>query len=292
MAPTWTTSNPRTIMLAADLTPAGDRAFERAIQLAAQWNAALTVCHVVEPSTMQLWGIERRIKNAETEVEGLLRGIENASAVKISRHVVFGDPADRVIEHAGSIESDFLITGPAQVKALGARLLGSTAARIVRHARQPVLAVRRREEGQYRKVTVSVDFSEASRHAYVYGRTLFPDAKFTLIHAYEVAPDWGGRNADKSIEFVEAEEERVVRVAQQDMVDVAASEDLPGLQYQSVLEQGTPEAVLTDHVEKEWPDLVVTGTHGRTGPQQAAIGSVTERFLHVLPCDVLAVQSQ
>ena len=294
MATTWTASKPRTIMLAADLTPAGDRAFERAIQLAAQWNAALTVCHVVEASTMRLWGIERRMKNAETEVERLLRGSEDASAVKISRHVVFGDPAERVIEHAGAIESDFLITGPAQVKVLGARLLGSTAARIVRHARQPVLAVRRREEGQYRNVTVSVDFSAASRHAYVYGRTLFPDAKFTLIHAYEVAPDWGGRNADKSIDIVEAEEkERVVRVAQQDMVDLAAaSEDLPGLQYQSVLEQGTPEAVLTDHVEKEWPDLVVTGTYGRTGPQQAAIGSVTERLLHVLPCDVLAVRPQ
>ena len=83
MATTWTASKPRTIMLAADLTPAGDRAFERAIQLAAQWNAALTVCHVVEASTMRLWGIDRRIKNAETEVERLLRGSEGASAVKM-----------------------------------------------------------------------------------------------------------------------------------------------------------------------------------------------------------------
>jgi len=169
----------------------------------------------------------------------------------------------------------------------------ATAARIVRHVRQPVLAVRRREEGQYRNVSVSVDFSEASRHAYVYGRTLFPDAKFTLIHAYEVSPNWGGRNADRSIDIVEAEEkERVVRMAQQEMVDLAASDGMAGLQYESHLEQGTPEAVLTDHVEKQWPDLVVTGTHGRTGPQQATIGSVTERLLHVLPCDVLAVRRE
>jgi nucleotide-binding universal stress UspA family protein len=79
-------------------------------------------------------------------------------------------------------------------------------------------------------------------------------------------------------------------MAQQDMADLAATDGMAGLQYQSVLEQGTPEAVLTDHVEKQWPDLVVTGTYGRTGHQQAAIGSVTERFLHVLPCDVLAVR--
>jgi nucleotide-binding universal stress UspA family protein len=280
-------------MLAADLTPAGDRAIERAIQLAAQWNAALIVCHVVEASSLRPWGIDHRIKNAETEVLRLLRGSRGASAVNVWRHVLFGEPAQRLIEHADVIESDFLITGPAQVKALGARLLGSTAARIVRDARQSVLAVRRREEGPYRKVTVGVDFSEASRHAYVYGRTLFPDAEFTLIHAYEVSPDWGGGNADRPVDIVEAEEkERVLRMAQQDMVDLAASEGLAGMQYQSILEEGNPEAVLTDHVEKQWPDLVVTGTYGRTGPQQAAIGSVTERLLHVLPCDVLAVRPQ
>jgi nucleotide-binding universal stress UspA family protein len=278
-------------MLATDLTPASDRAFDRAIQLATEWNAMLTVCHVVEASSMRPWGIERRIKNAETELERLLRGSKVAPAVKISRHVIFGDPAERVVEHAGAIASDFLITGPAQVKVLGEKLFGSTAARILRHARQPVLAVRRREEGPYHKVAVSVDFSDASRHAYFYGRTLFPDAKFSVIHAYEVSPDWGGPNTDKSMDIVEAEEkERVIRMAQQDLADLAAAGDAPGLQYQSVLEQGTPEAVLVDHVEKQWPDLVVTGTHGRTGLQQAAIGSVTERFLHVLPCDVLAVR--
>jgi nucleotide-binding universal stress UspA family protein len=278
-------------MLATDLTPASDRAFDRAIQLATEWNAMLTVCHVVEASSMRPWGIERRIKNAETELERLLRGSKVAPAVKISRHVIFGDPAERVVEHAGAIATDFLITGPAQVKVLGEKLFGSTAARILRHARQPVLAVRRREEGPYHKVTVSVDFSDASRHAYFYGRTLFPDAKFSVIHAYEVSPDWGGPNTNKSMDIVEAEEkERVIRVAQQDMADLAAAGDVPRLQYQTVLEQGTPEAVLVDHVEKQWPDLVVAGTHGRTGLQQAAIGSVTERFLHVLPCDVLAAR--
>jgi nucleotide-binding universal stress UspA family protein len=37
--------------------------------------------------------------------------------------------------------------------------------------------------------------------------------------------------------------------------------------------------------------LVVTGAHGKTGVQQGLIGSVTERFMHALPCDVLAVRS-
>lgn len=290
MAATWTASEPRTIMLAADLTPAGDRAFDRGIQLATQWNAMLIVCHVVEASSMRPLGIEHRVRNAETEIDRLLSGSEASPALKISRHVIFGDPAERVIEHAEAIASDFLVTGPAQAKVYGEKLFGSTAARILRDSRQPVLAVRRRGDRQYRKVTVSVDFSDASRHAYAYGRALFPDADFTLIHAYEVVPDYGGRNAGRSMDVVEAEEkERVVRAAQQDMVRLAAI-DVPEPEYRSVLKQGTPEDVLMDHVENQWPDLVIAGTHGRAGLQQTAIGSVTERFLHVLPCDVLAVR--
>ncbi len=40
-------SRPRHILLATDLTAAGDRAFDRAVLLAKEWNAALAFCHVV-----------------------------------------------------------------------------------------------------------------------------------------------------------------------------------------------------------------------------------------------------
>jgi nucleotide-binding universal stress UspA family protein len=278
-------------MLATDLTAASDRAFDRAVQLAAEWAAALTVCHVVEASSLRPWGIEHRINIAETEVERLLRGSEGMLKRKISRHIILGDPAERVIEHARGIGSDLLITGPAQVKVIGDKLFGSTAARILRHARQPLLAVRRRAEGPYRKVAVAVDFSDSSRDAYFCGRTLFPRAEFTLIHAYDMSPDWFGRNAGRSMDIVEAEEKaRAIRKTQQDLEDLTTDVDTADLKYASVLAQGTPETVLGSYIDEHWPDLVVTGTHGRTGVQEAMIGSVTERFLHVLPCDILAVR--
>ena len=46
---------PQKIMLATDLTPVGDRAFDRAVQLAEQWDAELVVCHVVESSAVRPW---------------------------------------------------------------------------------------------------------------------------------------------------------------------------------------------------------------------------------------------
>ena len=284
-------SVPCKIMLATDLTPAGDRAFDRALQLALQWNAELTVCHVIESSALRPWGIERRVRNAEIEFERLVHSAKIDR--RIPRHIVVGDPAERTLEHARAIDCDFLITGPAHGKILGDKLLGSTAARIVRRATQPVLAVRRRPEGEYRTIVAAVDFSEPSKAALLRGRALFPSARLSALHAYQVSPNWSGPNADKSIDVVEAEERRrVVTLAEQDMADLLASVAGDRSPIETALLEGTPEAALAEFVDSKWPDLVIAGTHGRSGHQQDSIGSVSEFLLTMLPCDVLAVPTR
>jgi len=56
--------------------------------------------------------------------------------------------------------------------------------------------------------------------------------------------------------------------------------------------EGEPQAVLADYVGKNWPDLVIAGTHGRSAVEHDAIGSVAELLLMTLPCDVLAVPTR
>ena len=280
-----TTSTPHKIMLATDLTPAGDRAFDRAVELAKEWDAELVVLHVVESSAVRPWGIDQRMRNAETEMDRLVRSARQAC--RIMRHTLIGDPADHTLAHARDIGCDFLITGPAHGKIVGEKLLGSTAARIVRRATVPVLAVRRRPEGPYRSIVSAVDFSNPSRSALHGGRMLFPSARFTALHAYHTAPNWSGRNAERSIDVVEAEErERVVKEAARNMDDLVAGAGTPAIE--TAIMEGEPEVVLADYVTKNWPDLVVAGTHGRSTVEHDTIGSVAERFLTTLPCDVLA----
>jgi nucleotide-binding universal stress UspA family protein len=60
----------------------------------------------------------------------------------------------------------------------------------------------------------------------------------------------------------------------------------------STILEGEPEAVLSDYVARNWPDLVVAGTHGRSEIEYDTIGSVAERFLMTLPCDVLAIPTR
>lgn len=285
------TSAPRKIMLATDLTPAGDRAFDRAVELAQEWDAELVVLHVVESSAARPWGMDRRIRNAETEMDRLVRSAKLAR--KIVRHTVIGDPAERTLTHARDVGCDFLITGPAHGKIVGEKLFGSTAARIVRRSAVPVLAVRRRPEGPYRSLVSAVDFSDSSRRAFLSGRTLFPSARLTALHAYRVAPNWSGSNADRTIDVVEAEErERVVREAESDLKDLVSAVGAGSPAIETVLLEGEPEVVLADYVGKNWPDLVIAGLHGRSAVESDTIGSVAELLLMTLPCDVLAVPTR
>jgi nucleotide-binding universal stress UspA family protein len=290
-------ATPSKIMLATDLTPAGDRAFDRAVQLAQQWDAELIVCHVIESSSMRPWGAERRVHNANTELERLVRA--SPLTGKLLRHIIIGDPAELVLQHAREIGCDLIVTGPAHGRVLEEKLLGSTAARIVRRATQPVLSVRRRPEGVYRDVVAAVDFSDASLVAVRRGREMFPECKLTAVHAYRVSPDWSGANAEKSIDVIESEErERVAASAKRAMDDfLAALGDVSGSLGTELME-GSADAVFADLVEKQWPDLVVagtyglTGTNGRGGPQEGSIGSVAERLLTTLKCDVLVVPAR
>jgi nucleotide-binding universal stress UspA family protein len=281
---------PQNILLATDLTAASDRAFDRAVQLTKEWGAALTLCHVVEASSVRPIGIERRIRNVDAEMAELEKRARAVLKQAVSKHVVIGDPGERVIEHARAIKSDFVVTGPAQAKVYGEKLLGSTAARILRQAHVPVLAVRRRTAGVYKNIAVSVDFSTTSRDAVTATRGLFPAATLTLVHAFEIQPDWSDRMAEKSLDEVEAAERtRVKRVAEQEMARLVGREDR---KVKSVMIEGRPGPVLADYVDERRPDVVVTGTYSRVGAPGNMIGSTAEVLLNTLPCDVLAIRPE
>jgi len=55
------------------------------------------------------------------------------------------------------------------------------------------------------------------------------------------------------------------------------------------VEEGEPMEVISRAVSEMRSDLLVVGTHGRTGLLKALLGSVTEQALRSLNVDILAV---
>ena len=53
---------------------------------------------------------------------------------------------------------------------------------------------------------------------------------------------------------------------------------------------GNPESVLCEIAQATGADLIVMGTHGRTGFERAVLGSVAERTVALAPCPVMTVR--
>jgi nucleotide-binding universal stress UspA family protein len=63
-----------------------------------------------------------------------------------------------------------------------------------------------------------------------------------------------------------------------------------GLQGESLLVQGTPTQTIVDTASEQRVDLIIMGTHGRTGLAHVFLGSVAEHVVRQGPCPVLVVR--
>lgn len=55
---------------------------------------------------------------------------------------------------------------------------------------------------------------------------------------------------------------------------------------------GKPPEQIIEYAKKEGNDLILMGTHGRSGLQRMWLGSVAERVVRMAPCPVMIVRSQ
>ena len=63
-----------------------------------------------------------------------------------------------------------------------------------------------------------------------------------------------------------------------------------GLQGDSLLVQGTPTQTIVDMAGEQRVDLILMGTHGRTGLAHVFLGSVAEHVVRQAPCPVLVTR--
>ncbi|MBL8796750.1 MAG: universal stress protein [Planctomycetia bacterium] len=135
-----------------------------------------------------------------------------------------------------------------------------------------------------RKILYPVDFSPYSECALGPAIWLakYYDAELLVLHAVETPPGWGlGRpEPPLSAAMAEAEWERLVKVWPPD----------PSVHVRHLLVQGDPAAAILRAVQEHGCDLIVMGTHGRTGLDRMLLGSVAEQVMRGASCPVLTVK--
>ncbi|MBX0295304.1 universal stress protein [Haloarcula nitratireducens] len=85
--------------------------------------------------------------------------------------------------------------------------------------------------------------------------------------------------------WTEAEEERATEAVEDTVAELP--DDIAA---ETVVREGVPRTEILEYVEDEAMDLVVMGTHGRTGIDHYLIGSVAEKVVRRSPVPVTTVR--
>jgi nucleotide-binding universal stress UspA family protein len=135
-----------------------------------------------------------------------------------------------------------------------------------------------------RKILFATDFSPNSAAALEVATALAKERQAELLIAYVEPPPvvYGGEEMMTHIaEFDTAQ-------ARQRLEEVRPADF--NVKVRHVLMVGPPARELAGLAEREGVELLVIGTHGRTGLARLLLGSVAEAVMRAAPCPVLTVK--
>jgi nucleotide-binding universal stress UspA family protein len=197
---------------------------------------------------------------------------------------VMGEAYETIVDVAEDEGRDLIVMG-VRGSRLEHLLVGSTTARVIGFSSQDVLIIPEKASVRWERILLATDGSEYSRKAAERALTLVQDSGGTLKvvsvleispHIYAVAPE------------LTEEKIKLPRQYAQEVKDLAASRGIIAEDF--VREAESADEVIIELVRQTDIDLIVMGSHGRTGLKRLLMGSVTERVIGNAPCPVLVVK--
>ena len=143
-----------------------------------------------------------------------------------------------------------------------------------------------------KKILVATDFSEPAQTALDYGRS-FARTYGAQLEVLHVVDDIAARTAEMTGAFASVD-----KMQQQMEVDARArletlldEEDYRTLKPATfIMTSVAPAQTILALAEQHQTDLIVLGTHGRTGLSRLFMGSVAQHVVRMAPCPVLTVR--
>lgn len=275
----------RRILLATDLGCRSDRAFDRAVQLAQQWDATLFVLYVAPHADSYVAPSWQRGATLAELVERQVRLDLNERHVDLQILVDVGEPYKAALRRAAEFDCQLLVVGVSRDSLLGRHKLGGTVEKLMQYADRPVLTVKQRAHGIYTGSVVATDFSDCSRHAMECAAELFPYTDFAVLHTYRVPfENFGQRDANSAAAHAMAAQELDRFVTEVQLPSEIRSS------LNAMTEYGNPAEVLNGYLRERPNDLVVVGARGDSGVFDRLIGSTAVAITADVHNDVLIIR--
>ena len=142
------------------------------------------------------------------------------------------------------------------------------------------------------RILVPTDFSETSDTALTYARRLADSvgASLDLVHVFD-DPHGDALVAEVTASVYEGMRATAIAAARRELMRRLPTEDRQRFRGSSVMITGVAAEAIVQYAAEHGVDLIVMGTHGRSGFAHLLLGSVAEQVVRAAHCPVLTVRT-
>jgi len=265
------------LLVPTDGSKFSEAAVREAIGLAKTCGSKLYVISVVEVNPEFEATAPALVEKMEKETRQYLDTVKkNAFSEGIDCEIIVHEgeePYQYIVDEAKKNKAEIIIMGRHGRTGLKRLMMGSVTAKVIGHAPCKVLVVPKTATIAYKKILVATDGSKYSEAASLEAIGIAKRTGSNLIILSVATKNANLPAAKKSVD-------KVRQVAEKE-----------GLKVETLTPKGTPYQVIVNTAERKNTDLIVVGSHGRTGLEKLLMGSVTERVIGHAGCAVLVVKA-
>jgi nucleotide-binding universal stress UspA family protein len=266
------------LMVCTDGSDEGQNAVAVTLELAEACGSQVFVVQVIE-IVAQFQAVMPDLRCILTEEAQRNMEIIKAAASKRGVFVeplmpVSQVPHAAIVAEAEKVSPQLIIMGRSGKTAMERLFMGNVTARVIGHSPVNVMVVPRGGSIAFQRILVASDGSPYSEKSWELALSMAKKAGSQLI-AVVVAPEEGDNPEAQNLLH------KLLNAASQ------AGMPLKGISPQGV----APDTGIIQQAIKNEVDLIIMGSHGRTGLKKLLMGSVTERVIGQAPCPVLVVKT-
>ncbi len=274
-------NNLKHILFATDGSEFSAGAQRVAIDLAKRCEARLTVMSIVL-STQDLEGVGTHGLRAQMEREAQARidavvAAAGAAGVACDTQLVYGEePHHEIVNTAEELQPDLVVLGRRGKRGLARLMVGHATAHVAGNAPCNVLMVPRAGQLWSQRIVLATDGSAHSAAAAEAARAVASQCRLPVT---VVSATTRSHSAERKAE------------AQTAVDKVTAALKAAGVDCDGMVAEGRPDEVVIETAAGTKADLIVVGSHGRTGLTRLFLGSISERIMGQAQCPVLVARA-
>lgn len=283
------------LLLSTDGSEFSEGAIRESINLAKTCSSKLFAISVVETNPEYDALAPQLVEKVEKETRQHLESVKSrASKEGVDCEIIVRqgeEPYEYIVEEAEKKQVGMIVMGRRGRKGLKRLMMGSETAKVIGHASCDILVVPRAAKIECRNILTATDGSKHSDAATSEAICIAKRCRAKLI-VISVVPS----ESTSPLDIVHSQmqrdliSEKEFKVAEDNVKRVKRIAEEEGIKAEGLILSGRPYEAIINTAKEKRADLIVVGSHGRTGLAKLLMGSVTERVIGYAECAVLIVK--